>query len=405
MSKTGVKVDKAGRSSGIDHLRACITVVVVAFHAALGYVTFLIPPVRGTTWSVPIAPVVDERRWAGFDLFITFNNTFFMSLMFFISGLFVVPSLERKGAAAFLNDRAWRLGVPFLLGILFLSPLAYYPSFILTGSGQGYPAFWRDMVLIGPWPPGPLWFISMLLAFNLLVPPACRLFEWAGFRENPTGGFGTRIRRDPSSFFLVLMVLTIVAYMPNFSLYGPTYWVTWGAIANFQASRVLLYLAYFGFGVYFGARGLSSTFLGDSVRIGNRWWAWAFLAGISFVWYLGASKAMLEHFSPLDPWTRPTGWLSTGMSFATTCATISYACLVIFHRFRIPSSRFLDSLCVNAYGIYLLHYPFVIWTQYSLIDWPLDALAKVAIVFIVALLGSWVLVAFLRRFEVIGKVI
>ena len=93
------------------------------------------------------------------------------------------------------------------------------------------------------------------------------------------------------------------------------------------------------------------------------------------------------------------------MSFATTCATISYACLVIFYRFRIPSSRFLDSLCVNAYGIYLLHYPFVIWTQYSLMDWPLDALAKVAIVFIVALLGSWVLVAFLRRFEVIGKVI
>jgi surface polysaccharide O-acyltransferase-like enzyme len=93
------------------------------------------------------------------------------------------------------------------------------------------------------------------------------------------------------------------------------------------------------------------------------------------------------------------------MSFAIACATISYACMVIFHRFRIPSSRFLDSLCANAYGIYLVHYPFVIWSQYCLMDLPLDAVAKGAIVFVVALLGSWGLVAFLRRFEVIGKVI
>ncbi len=65
----------------------------------------------------------------------------------------------------------------------------------------------------------------------------------------------------------------------------------------------------------------------------------------------------------------------------------------------------MDSLCKNAYGIYLVYYPFIIWTQFILLDLPLDAVAKCAIVFVVALLGSWGLVAVLRRFELIAKVV
>ncbi len=48
--------------------------------------------------------------------------------MFFLSGLFVWHSLERKGAARFLGDRARRLGVPFVAAFLVLAPMAYYPS-------------------------------------------------------------------------------------------------------------------------------------------------------------------------------------------------------------------------------------------------------------------------------------
>jgi hypothetical protein len=42
------------------------------------------------------SPVVDHR-WAGFDLIALFNDTFFMPLRFFVSGLFVWRSLTRKG--------------------------------------------------------------------------------------------------------------------------------------------------------------------------------------------------------------------------------------------------------------------------------------------------------------------
>ena len=48
-----------------------------------------------------------------------------MSLMFFLSGLFVWPSLTRKGSWTFLWDRIVRLGLPLVLGGLRLMPIAF----------------------------------------------------------------------------------------------------------------------------------------------------------------------------------------------------------------------------------------------------------------------------------------
>jgi len=49
----------------------------------------------------------------------------------------------------------------------------------------------------------------------------------------------------------------------------------------------------------------------------------------------------------------------------------------------------LNSLADNAYGIYFVHYVFVIWLQYLLLGAPLFAIVKGAIVFVGALALSW----------------
>jgi len=74
-------------------------------------------------WST--APIVDAQRWEGMDVFIGFNDVFFMPLMFLISGLFVWSGLIRKGSGAYLSDRLLRLGIPFIAAELLLIPLAY----------------------------------------------------------------------------------------------------------------------------------------------------------------------------------------------------------------------------------------------------------------------------------------
>src|SRR5215472_15653114 len=87
--QTTVKPDQAAFQYNvpIGYLRAFVTLLVLAHHAVLGYVIFAPPPPASLIdqprfWLA--FPVVDTQRWGGFTSFVAFNDTFFMSLMFFI---------------------------------------------------------------------------------------------------------------------------------------------------------------------------------------------------------------------------------------------------------------------------------------------------------------------------------
>src|SRR3954466_10199909 len=99
----------------LDRARTFIILLVLLHHSVVNYTYF------GSG---------DKMRWLGFDLVVLFNDSFFMACMFLISRLFVHGSLTRKAAAVYLCERAWRLGVPFLLAIFVLMPIAYYPTFL-----------------------------------------------------------------------------------------------------------------------------------------------------------------------------------------------------------------------------------------------------------------------------------
>ena len=89
----------------LGYLRAFVTVLVVAHHAVLAYHPFAPAPpasllIQPRWWQA--FPVVDSQRWSGFILLVGFNDTFFMSPMFFLSGLFVWQSVQRKGSGRFV---------------------------------------------------------------------------------------------------------------------------------------------------------------------------------------------------------------------------------------------------------------------------------------------------------------
>ena len=105
----------AQRIVPLDRARTFITLLVVLHHSVINYTYF------GNG---------DRMRWLGFDLVVLFNDSFFMACMLFISGLFVCDSLARRGPVSFLANRAWRLGMPFLISIFVVMPIAYYASFL-----------------------------------------------------------------------------------------------------------------------------------------------------------------------------------------------------------------------------------------------------------------------------------
>ena len=114
-------------------------------------------------------PIVDSHRLFGFDLFCAWQDVYLMSLLFFLSGLFVWPSLQRKkdwGSCA----TACRGSVfPLCLASLVLIPIAIYPAYLATAADPSIAAYWRSLLALPFWPNGPLWFLWQLLALNFVA--------------------------------------------------------------------------------------------------------------------------------------------------------------------------------------------------------------------------------------------
>src|SRR5271156_46707 len=119
-------------SLALANLRGIVILIVLAFHSMLAYLEWI--PVSGSGFDSPpydwrAFPIIDPHRFFGFDLICAWQDVYLMSLMFFLSGLFIWPSLLRKKDWAFSRGRVLRLGLPFAFGIAVIIPIAVYPAF------------------------------------------------------------------------------------------------------------------------------------------------------------------------------------------------------------------------------------------------------------------------------------
>ena len=64
------------------------------------------------------------------------------------------------------------------------------------------------------------------------------------------------------------------------------------------------------------------------------------------------------------------------LSFVLACFASCFAVLAVAVRFARVRLAVLDSLKTNAYGMYLIHYVFVVWLQYALLPAGLPASAE-----------------------------
>ena len=96
----------AGRSYYLDNLKTLLTVLVIAHHA-------MIPFVSGEGW--PFHPSNPNESLPYMWHFLSTNAAFFMGLFFMISGYFVPKSFDHQGFAKFIGKKALRLLVPFAI--------------------------------------------------------------------------------------------------------------------------------------------------------------------------------------------------------------------------------------------------------------------------------------------------
>ena len=200
-------------------------------------------------------------------------------------------------------------------------------------------------------------------------------------------------RTHPGRFFLGLVTACALAYVPLAIAFTPMAWFGSGLI-SFQLSRPLLYGVFYFAGLGIGAHGLERGLLAPDGMLMRRWARWLGGATVAFVLWMG-----LTGLSMRDGAAVPLGLrLAVDLSFAVACASGCFGAMAACLRFATMRSRILDSLADNAFGMYLLHYMFVVWLQYALLGTALFAVAKAGIVFGGTLVLAWAASVALRLF-------
>jgi surface polysaccharide O-acyltransferase-like enzyme len=384
-------VTEAARIVAFDRARTFITLLVVIHHSVVNFTYF------GNG---------DRMRWLGFDLVVLFNDSFFMAFMFLISGLFVHESLTRRGAAEYLRRRAWRLGLPLLISIFVLIPIAYYASFLryhLPGTTDfNFFHFWWHTVTIGPWPSGQSWFLWVLLVFDII---AAAIWSVAPKILAAFGRLVAALRDRPMMAFVAFLIVSIASYLPMHLAFGDGAWFEPGHYPfPIQTSRILLYPAYFFSGVGIGVVSLRAGIFAENGEIAKRWPLWL---GFAVLFYGAILLLVYAHHNWIANFASPALWwkFAYGLAFASYSAAMAFTVPATSLRLAHSSLKLLDAMQPSAYGIYLLHYMFIIWLQYFVYDPPWPAFVKFAIVFTGTLGGSWVLTVLLRKIPVVARMI
>src|ERR1019366_3480354 len=151
----------AGRLPWIDQLRTLAIVLVVSMHACVTYS-------HVGSWYVKDGPDPPPLNKLLFVFWQGHLQSFLMGILFLVAGFFARGSLDRRGAAGFLRERLFRLGLPTLLYMAAIHPLIVY---VINAGGndvgplpRAYLAYLGSLRFLSG--SGPMWFAAALLGFS-----------------------------------------------------------------------------------------------------------------------------------------------------------------------------------------------------------------------------------------------
>jgi len=279
-------------SLALSNLRAAVILIVLAFHSCLAYLDFLPPsaqPFNSPPYQWRSFPIIDNQRWFGFDLFCAPQDVYLMSLMFFLSGVFVWPSLARKGSWDFMCRRILRLGLPFGLAVFLLMPVAFYPVYLVTAVDPSVGAFWQSYLALPFWPSGPPWFLWQLLVLNIA---AAGIHGLAPGWEALLGKMAS-LGAHPGRFFAGLVTASALVYVPLAIAFTPWEWSQFGPF-GLQLSRPLHYAVYFFAGLGIGIYGIGNDLLASDGFLARRWAMWLAAAFAAFLLRITPTAMIFE---------------------------------------------------------------------------------------------------------------
>lgn len=359
-----------GRLIFLDRIRVLLIALVVLHHAAVTYSD--IP-----AWYYYEKPTDGSAKML--DIFIIFNQAFFMGLFFALSAYLVPSAVARKGTGTFLSSRLWRLGVPLVVFYFVINPLTsvlgdgYKGSFL-----EAYPS------MIGP---GPLWFVELLLVLTLGYVAWRSIFSRRGEAADTRSAEGYK----PLGFThlgILVAGIAVTAYLWR-TFVPQEFWVT---VFDFpSAGFIPQYAGLFIAGVIAYRRGWFSRMRKGLGRV------CAAIAFVSLLAYLGLTVASL---------TQPTPqWMVflTGLCETAFCIAICVVLLRLCAKLSRRETKLGRYLAQHSYTVFVIHAPVLVAVSLMFTWLAAPAIVKFGVVGLIAVPVTFGVAFVVRKIPGVAK--
>lgn len=251
------------------------------------------------------------------------DQSYFMSLFFFISAYLLPASFDRKGVRAFIKDRMIRLGIPLALYYFILHPLLV----LWIRGSWGKPGL------------GPMWFVFTLLIFELI---------YVGYRYVRKGQSSIGITQRSWVMIPVFVLVTgLVAFVIRL-------WMPIGKeVFGLQLGYFTLYTAMYFLGIVAYRKKLLDRLM---MRKGYTWLAVVVFLLIPSLIYFGVAT---PDFQKLLTGGRNVYALYYAIWESLMCVGICYFLLAFGKSYLNRSFPVIQRLSQNSYSFYIVH-PFAV---------------------------------------------
>jgi peptidoglycan/LPS O-acetylase OafA/YrhL len=343
----------------LDNLRSFVIFLVIVTHTMVTYSGF------GGWYYKEAHSSLDMVSTIIFGLYGSFSQAWFMGILFFLAAYFATRSLEKRGPAAFVRERLFRLGVPLLIYMFLIDPFIGY--FLMNygnvqGHGsplQAYLEYLGSFRWIGS--TGPLWFVEALLLFSL---------PYAAWRAIRPAAKATRAAPSVMTAVLIIVATGLAAF--SIRLFQPI----GTSVANLQLCYFASYIALFLLGIHAGEKRWLESFPEGR---GMGWFTAVLAVGIPawFVIMVGGGAA--EGGSLFNG---GLNWQSFAYAFWESFVAIGFSLglIAFFRKYLNVENRFTRLLAQNSFGIYMFHAPILIAISLLLRSWHGVPLLKFAVV-------------------------
>jgi len=298
-----------------------------------------------------------------------------------ISGYFTPGSYDRKEALLFFKDRLLRLGIPLLFYIIFIHPIMGYAVSLSTKEFTG--SFLDFLVVyIGNYRvlgSGPLWFLEALLIFDGAYVLWRRRVKSAKLESKIPGNKTIAI----FALFLGIVTFIVRIWLPSYWNFEPL---------NFEIRFFPQYIAMFIVGLI-AYRG--NWFLQITKETGKLWLRVSVVLIMLFPF-------LLELYAVTGNPTRYYGgFYWQAFTFALWEQFIGIAIIIalssIFREKYNTQGRLLETMSKNAYTVYIIHAPIIVFLALSLQGITMNPLLKFALVAPLAVAVCFLISNYIRK--------